>query len=223
MATNDHEIMDWRVYADATCAGLSALIPIPFVDMVFEAFFRSRMAPAISRARRVDLDPLARKRLGRSNRDWLSVEGCLVLPIMVIKVILKRIWRKIIYVFAVADAASQLSDYWHRAFLLDHLIRARHVVPGVDVRRAVAVFNQALDEADTSALKGLAKQLVLSAHHVPRLLRRARRGRAENETPEQERFLRAHWEVVEDSLRQVALSYNQLYAEWQNEEEQEDL
>ena len=41
---------DWRIYADATCAGLSVLIPLPFVDTAFETVFRRRIPGTIARA-----------------------------------------------------------------------------------------------------------------------------------------------------------------------------
>ena len=31
---------DWLIYADATFAGLSVLIPIPIIDWIFENIFR---------------------------------------------------------------------------------------------------------------------------------------------------------------------------------------
>jgi hypothetical protein len=213
MPEDEHQLMDWRVYADATCAGLSALIPIPFLDLVFELFFRRRMPGAIARARHVELDPRAPKLLGAKESDLLSARGCLILPVVAAKVVLKRIWRKLIYVFAIADAADQLSDYWHRAFLLDHVIRAGHAAPGVDVARTAATVDQVLEEVDTSGLRALARQVVAGVRHVPRLLRRARRGSAARETRAQEEILRAHWGEVEASLREVALCYNRVYVE----------
>jgi len=211
MANDDPILMDWRVYADATCAGLSALIPIPFVDLIFELIFRKRMPGAIAMVRGQELDLLAKTELGRSQSDLMTAKGCVILPLKLAKMIIKRIWRKLIYIFTIADAVNQLSAYWHRAFLLDHVIRAGHTLPGVDIDRTVEVFERVLDEADTSGLVGLARQAVVGAKHVPMLLRRARRGSAERFTQEQEALLGAHWDTVETSLRKVAVAYNEAY------------
>ncbi len=211
MIENSNDVMDWHVYADATCAGLSALIPIPFVDLVFEFIFRKRMPGVISKVRGIELDPAAKTELGRSQSDLLSTKGCLMLPVKLAVVILKRIWRKLIYIFTVADAVNQLSDYWHRAYLLDHVIRSGHTAPGVDIDRTVEVFDRVLEEADTSGLLGLARQVVVGAKHVPMLLRQARRGNAERVTQEQETILNSHWDTMEKSLRKVALAYNEAY------------
>ncbi len=214
MADDDIILMDWRVYSDATCAGLSALIPIPFVDLIFEFIFRKRMPGAIARVRVQELDPMARTLFGRSQSDLLTAKGCVILPIKLTKMILKRIWRKLIYIFTIADAVNQLSAYWHRAYLLDHVIRAGHAAPGVDINRTIDVFERVLDEADTSGLRSLARQVVMSAKHVPMLLRRARRGNADSATSEQQAILSAHWDTVEESLRRVALAYNEACREF---------
>lgn len=207
--------MDWRVYADATCAGLSTLIPLPGVDMVTEAVFRQRMPTAIARARGVDLASGAVKLFGRGRGDFLSLESCLVVPFFLAKRILRRIWRKIIYIFTIKDAADQLSLYWHRAFLLDHIIRAGHAGPGADIDRTFDVFEAVLDEADTSGARSLARQMVVGAHHATAVVRRARRGGAEETTPDQRDFLKAHWDVLYGSLSRVAAAYNEAYSAWE--------
>ena len=68
-SNNGESILDWRVYADATCAGLSVLFPIPLVDMVFEGVFRRRMPGTIGKARGVKLDIPTRRNLGHGE-DW---------------------------------------------------------------------------------------------------------------------------------------------------------
>jgi hypothetical protein len=158
MAVSADRGFDWRVYADATCAGLTPLIPIPLVDVVIERSFRTRMPAAIARVHGRSLQPEDRARLGRSGSRLLSLAGCLMLPIAAVRYLARFIWHKVVYVRAVADAASLVSAYWHRAYLMDHLIRAGHLDPGADADWAIVVFFKALDEADTSPLIGLARQ-----------------------------------------------------------------
>jgi len=49
--TENGTTLDWRICADATCAGLSVLIPLPLVDLVFETVIRRRIPGAISKVR----------------------------------------------------------------------------------------------------------------------------------------------------------------------------
>jgi len=203
---------DWRIYAEATCAGLTALVPIPLIDLAFEIYFRRRMPAAIARARGRELADGARVRFGRDAGRLLSLEGCLTLPLSLGRYVVRKIWRKVIYVFAIADAASLVSAYWHRAYLLDHVISAGHAGPDVDWRRSAAVFDKVLRGTDTSPLMGLARQTVSSVHRVLRLLIRARRRGAAEETESMSSILRSHWDVAEASLVDVALRYNDEYA-----------
>jgi len=130
----------------------------------------------------------------------------------VIRYLLRRIWRKLVYVFAIADAAKLTSEYWHRAYLLDHLIRAGHAGPGVDWPRSVEVFSEVLKGTDVSPLTGLARQTVSNAHRVARMLRRARRSDAASETESLSEILGSNWDAAESSLMAVAVRYNEAYA-----------
>ena len=207
-----HTTFDWRIYAEATCAGLTALLPLPFVDLAFEAYFRRRMPATIAKVRNQDLADGARRRLGQGHGTLISLEGCLALPLGVVRYIVRKIWRKVIYVFAIADATSLVSVYWHRAYLLDHLIKAGHLCPDVDWPRSTEVFEKVLGETDTGPLMGLARQTVSSVHRVLRLLVLARRRGAAEETESLSGILRSHWVLAEGSLRQVATDYNEEYA-----------
>jgi hypothetical protein len=210
-ATPRHTTFDWRIYAEATCAGLTALVPLPFVDLAFEAYFRRRMPATIARVRGGDLADGARRRFGRGLGKFVSLEGCLAIPLGIARYIVKKLWRKIVYVFAIADATSLVSAYWHRAYLLDHVIKAGHAGPDVDWPRSASVFEHVLNETDTGPLMGLARQTVASAHRVLRLLVLARRHGAAEETESLSTILRAHWDAAESSLIEVAVRYNTEY------------
>lgn len=207
-----HVTFDWRIYAEATCAGLTALIPIPFLDLAFERTFRRRMPGTIARVRGRELAPGARARFGRGLGRLVSIEGCLALPVAVGRYVVKKLWRKIVYIFAVADAASLVSAYWHRAYLLDHVIRAGHGAPGVDWPRSAAVFESVLGDTDTGPLVGLARQTVASTHRVLRMLVLARRRGAAAQTESLSMILRSHWDAAERSLVGLAVRYNEAYA-----------
>lgn len=202
---------DWRIYADATSAGLTALIPIPLLDLLFEATFRRRMPRAIARVRGAQLKPRDRIRLARGDGRWLSAEGCLTVPVAAGRYLARRLWRKVVYVLAVADAASLTSAYWHRAYLMDHMIRAGHLGTGADSDWAIEVFSRTLREADTSPLVGLAREVIAGSHRIVRLLARARRRDTATETESLGEILRSHWSAARRSLETVALRYNELY------------
>jgi len=191
---------DWKVYADATCAGLSALIPLPGLDLLFETLFRRRMPAAIARCHRVELAPQARRELGLSGESLLSVRGCLMLPLVAIGWLIMRISRKIIYVLTIKQAAQQVSRYWHRAYLLDHLVRQGLLGANGAPEVVIEAFRQTMREADTDSLRGLARQVVGSVRHVSAVLLRARRGRAAEATHRQEALLGGRWAQVESSL-----------------------
>ena len=205
-------IFEWAVYADATCAGLSALIPLPLVDLVFETIFRRRMPGKISKARGSEVLPRTKIQLARPLNGSLSWSGCLAVPFMVVRYILRRLWRKIIYIFAVKDATTALTEYWHRAFLIDHMIRAGHLAPGTDTELAIRVFRQVLHEVDPSPLTGLARQTVANVQHVFRLLVRARRLGAAEVTKSMGEVLSSHWRAAESSMEETTALYNRWYA-----------
>ena len=204
---------DWRIYSDATCAGLSVLIPLPLVDIFFETIFRRRIPGAVAKFRKRSLSPTVRSRLGRSVDGPLSLSGCIVVPIAVGKYILRRLWRKIIYIFAVKDATTALADYWNRAYLTDHMVRAGHLGPEADTDLAVEIYAEVLGSIDPSPLMGLARQTVANVRHVLRLLIQARRLGATEVTRSIGEALSSHWRGAEESFRAVADRYNERYAE----------
>jgi hypothetical protein len=214
MAGNEKQdtAYDWRIYADATCAGLSVLIPLPLVDIVFETIFRRRIPKSISKARRRELPPETQAQLSRPVDGMLSWSGCLSMPFKLVRYVLRRLWRKIIYVFAVKDATTALTEYWHRAFLIDHMIRAGHLDPKVDIGLAVRIYRQVLDEIDPSPLTGLARQTVANVRHVFRLLLRAHRLGAAEVTRSLGELLSSHSKSAGDSLVATSRLYDQRYA-----------
>ena len=210
---NSKSDYDWRIFSDATCAGLSVLIPLPLVDIVFETIFRRRIPATIAKVRRREMASEVRRSLGRGLDGPLSLSGCLSIGLAAVKYVLRRIWRKIIYIFAVKDATEALTEYWHRAFLIDHMVRAGHLDPGADTDLALEVSMDVLRDIDPSPLMGMARQTVANAHHVFRLLVRARRLGAAEVTRSLGEVLSSHRKVAEDSMRTTADQYNRRYAE----------
>lgn len=198
---------EWRAFIDATCAGLSALTPLPGLDLLLELIFRRRMPRAIARCHAVDLPQETRKQLGRSSEPLLSARGCLLVPLFVIGWLIKRISRKILYILTIKQAAQQLSAYWHRAYLVDHLVRHGHASEQGAHPLVLEAFHLTMREADTDSLQGLARQLVAGVRRVTSVLLRARRKGAGEIMQRQEAFLAGHWAELEAALRQTAAHY----------------
>ena len=210
-STDDAGTLDWRIYADATCAGLSVLIPLPLVDILFETIFRRRVPATIAKTRGRPISPVVRRQLSRSVDGPLSLSGCLVVAVAVGKYILRKLWRKIIYIFAVKDATTALTEYWHHAYLTDHMIRAGHLEPGTDTDLALRVSGDVLRDIDPSPLMGLARQTVANAHHVLSLMVRARRLGAAEVTRSLGEMISSHWRMAEGSLEDTARRYDERY------------
>jgi hypothetical protein len=204
--------LDWRIFSDATCAGLAVLIPLPLVDIVFETIFRRRIPATVAKVRQLGMASEVRRKLGRGLDGPLSLSGCLAIGLAAVKYVLRRIWRKIIYIFAIKDATTALTEYWHRAFLIDHMVRAGHLDPGADTDLALQVSMDVLRDIDPSPLTGMARQTVANAHHVFRLLARARRLGAAEVTRSLGQVLSSHRKVAEDSMGDTASRYNERYA-----------
>jgi hypothetical protein len=166
----------------------------------------------IAKVRRREIAPEVRQRLGRGLDGPLSLSGCLAVGMAAVKYILRRIWRKIIYIFAIKDATMALTEYWHRAFLIDHMVRAGHLDPGADTDLALQVSTGVLRGIDPGPLMGLARQTVANVHRVFRLLVRARRLGAAEVTRSLGEALSSNWRVAEDSMRETADLYNQRYS-----------
>ena len=188
------------------------LIPLPLVDLVFETIFRRRIPGKIAKVRESEVAPATRIQLARQVNDPLSWSGCLAMPFMVVRYVLRRLWRKIIYIFAVKDATTALTEYWHRAFLIDHMVRAGHLAPDVDTDLAIRVYRQVLREIDPSPLTGLARQMVANARNVLRVLARARRLGAAEVTKSFGEVFSSHWKVASESLVTTSRRYNARYA-----------
>jgi len=202
---------DWRVFADATCAGLSVLIPIPLVDVAFERFFVRRMPASICRARGLEMSPSDLEILRRSDQPWMSAQSCLTVPLAAGLWLLKRLSRKILYFLTVREAVEELSAHWHRAHLLDHAARSGHLRPGAPAIVARLALEQTLEATNTSPLAGLARTTVRGAPQVLRLLLRARRQGPGEGVRAREAELERHWADVAGHFERMAQLYDVTY------------
>ena len=200
---------DWSRYADATLAGLSVLIPIPFVDDAFEAHFRRRIPGAVARSRGRTLPDGVRTAL--AEEDAAGRSGCAALPVRLVVGLFKRLSRKLLYFLTVKQATDRLSYYWYRAFLVDHMLAVGHLESPDSAR----VAHRAMDEVlatTTGPLSRLARQMVTQMHNVWPALRRARRGEESDEVRQTRNQLEGRWNELAEHLSAVADRYDQGYA-----------
>jgi hypothetical protein len=198
---------DWSRYADATLAGLSVLIPIPFMDDAFEAFFRARIPGAVARSRGRTLPNGVRAALAEGD----GRSGCATLPLRLTLGLLKRLSRKILYFLTIKSATDRLSHYWSRAFLIDHMLVSGHLEDAASAR----VARSAMDEVLTTIggpLPRLARQVIASTRNVWPALRRARRGEDAEEVRQVRDQVEGHWSEAADDLRSLAARYDAAYA-----------
>jgi hypothetical protein len=200
---------DWTMYADATLAGLATLIPLPFVDDLFESFFRRRMPAAIARSRGSALPPAAVAAL-RADRRRSLLQSCLLLPVTLTIGLLRRLSRKLLYFLTIKAASEKLSYYWHRAFLLDYMLAAGHA----ETEASIAAARQAMDEVlsnTSSPLIQLASQVVAGMGHVWRSLRLARRGTEDAEIQGARAQMARRWNDFAGYFEDVAARYERRY------------
>jgi uncharacterized protein (DUF2267 family) len=209
---------DWIIYADATFAGLSVLIPIPLLDVAFEHFFRRRMPGVIARRNGRTLDKETIQELNRLPPGCLQT--CLGWPILILLTFLKRLYRTILYFLSIKDASDNLSHYWHRAFLLDYMIRSGYVDDPATMPIAAEALRQLLDNTHTSPFTQLAQEVVASVHHVFATLRRViRRGEEDEVVAQAKERMATIWSSYDEYLAEVAVRYDQRYTKLKTDTE----
>lgn len=199
---------DWLIYADATFAGLSVLIPIPLVDLAFEWYFRQRIGPAIARRRGRPLSSAVIKQL---NKGEGCLGGCVSWPFKLAFELLKRASRKILYFLTIKEATDQLSYYWHRAFLLDHMIRSGYLDDQTESQKAVDALNEVLDKPHISPLNQLAHRVVTGVSHIFRTLRRVRGGEEDEVVKNTRSTMAQNWSNFSTYFAQLTAEYEQTY------------
>ncbi len=205
--TGRDEKFDWAIYVDATLAGLAILIPIPLLDLLFEWIFKRRMPQAIAKRNGRILSPETVRQL---NRSGFSCLGCLLWPLELVWLLLKRTYRTILYFLTIKEATDKLSYYWHRAFLLD-LMMARGDLSGPEeTTLAAEALHQVLDGLTTSPLTQLAQQVVANVRHILRSSWRWLRRKQEDEMMAHTRSQMATaWRDLSGYFAQVGERYEQ--------------
>ena len=210
-----HTEFDWLIYADATFAGLSLLLPIPFVDGLLEAYFRRRMPGDIARRRGRALPIQSNRAVNRQRATWWP--GCLLWPAQAVVYLIRNLWRTLVYILTVYDTSEKLSYYWHRAFLLDYAIGRGDLDTPARAETAAVALHRVLETTQTSPLLNLAQEIVQQARsRIGALARALFRGARRQKTPEAKatvNILEARWAEFRDYLLELAGRYDATLAE----------
>ena len=205
------EKFDWAIYVDATLAGLAILIPIPLLDVFFEWVFKRRMPQAIARRNGRSLSPEIVRQLNSSN---FSCMGCLVWPLQLFWLLLKRTYRTILYFLTVKEATDKLSLYWHRAYLLDKMMEQGDLDSQEEASLAVQALNQVLGNLTMSPLTQLAQEVIGNVRHILRSSWRWLRRKQEDEMMSRTRSQMATaWRDLSGYFAQVGVQYDQQLAQ----------
>lgn len=203
---------NWSLYADATLAGLSILVPVPFLDSAFEWLFQRRVPGSIASWRGRRLAPAVIDALNRNEGSWM--QGCLMLPITLTWGLLKRLSKKVLYFLTIKEATDQLSHHWHRAFLIDYALQQGHLETVDSAQVARRAMDYALATATTSPLENLAQRVIPHTRHITRSLRKARKGEEDDVIEEKRNMMAKAWAGFAEYLADVGFRYDRAYTQW---------
>ena len=200
---------DWTLYADATLAGLSVLIPIPFLDGLTEKFFRRRIVSAIAKDH---IQSISAKTIAYINHDkttiWENIGGCLLLPFTLPIDFLLQLSRKIIYFLTVKKAVDALNYYWQRAFLLNYMITVGHLSMGEELLvLADVALESVLDANRTSPLIQLAQDIISSPRKIIHGVRKARHGKGDAAIDKTREEISQSWSSFDEHFQSLCQQY----------------
>ena len=202
-------------------AGLTPLIPLPFIDDILRSYFRRRMLRALAAARGVSLSEADVHLLADQPRQG-CLTGCLLIPILYL---LKRVLRKLFLFLEWKRAIDVASEAYHFGSLLDYLLEKRRLAPegthdaarvraAVDAvleRRGTSPIDKAVREAfdrSRAAVVGAARGLMsavrgLTRRTPPEQVEKAVQGVERDQAREVSHVT----EALEDALEKVPVGY----------------
>ncbi|MCB0046645.1 MAG: hypothetical protein KDD92_14580 [Caldilineaceae bacterium] len=207
---------DWIIYRDATLAGLSALLPLPFLDDAAEERFRKQMPQSIAARRDYDLSAQRLKQINANPINLVRrIKNVALWPIKLPQRFLSRIWRKAVYVFTIRRAVVSLSHYWQRAFLIDYMICSGYLEDDETAQAAIAAMRTILEEREPDTLTELAVDTLRAIPGVSRLARsglsslRKRDEEAEELDRIVQQFMRNNWSRYATYFDRLADQYDE--------------
>ena len=194
----------YRLAFFSLLGGSTSLIPLPFVDDWTLDWIRRRMILELGGPIRLPEEAVG-VLLKRGERP---LSGCLNLlirtPFSLLIYLVKRLFRKIVYILAVKESTDRASAVFHEGYLLAAAARRPDLAPEVRAGRPEAVrqlayaFVETFRQTDTSpvryvvahTLKGSRRLLFLAARRLRQMLPKTTRLDAEP----------TGWEAREESL-----------------------
>lgn len=209
-----------QIILHAVLAGLTPLIPIPFVDDLVKTYFKRRMVRKLAASHEQgfpdsDVATLA------DDPDTGCLRGCLT---TVLVYPLKAVFRKIFFFLEWKRAIDVVSHTYYQGFLVESAMAARWVAPAgaKDAREVRAAIDQVLTQLNTSlierAVTGIFRQSKSALRSAARLLQnglRHLRGKpSEQQVAEVIEALEAQEErEVEGVINQLQSAINKIPAE----------
>ena len=200
---------DWAIYADATFAGLSPLIPLPFVDLAVEWYFRQQMIKSIGKRRQKRISSAVIKAINyKSQGCW----GCLWLQFWIVIELFKELWRTVFYFLTIKDSITALSYYWHRAFLLAYSLDCGHLEDVTTALIANRAIEQTIAQESADPLRQVAQELLQGTRHLLRTMWGWFRHHDEDQNviETKEKMAKA-WQNLEGYLLNFAARYTEHY------------
>lgn len=192
-----------QIILHSVLAGLTPLIPIPFVDDLMKTYFKRRMVRKLTAAQSQFLIDADVAKLA-DDPDTGCMLGCLTTLIVYP---LKAIFRKVFFFLEWKRAIDVVSHTYYQGYLIEAALAERWIAP-VGMRRAEEVrqaIDQVLLQLNTSlierAVKGIFNQSRSALKGAARLLQnslRALRGK-----PSQEEVAQAVEALQEEEEREL--------------------
>jgi len=211
MSPKTETSFNWAIYADATFAGLSALIPVIGVDWLFEQYFKRRIPSAIAKSHGQSLPLIVQYELNKNHNRAGCVKSCLLLPVLTGFWLLKKLSKKILYFLSVKEAADNVNYYWHQAFLIDYALTTGHLEAAESARKVRITIDSVIDESVSSPLYPLARQVVENVPHVLRTFFKVLRGKNSNVVNQTRQAMNDKWAEFAIYLQTVAKKYEHRY------------
>lgn len=158
-----------RIVFHSILGGLTALIPVPWVDDWAGNWVRRRMVRELFQQRGIPLEePVLRSLVPEGTEPsrgclyqalWITV----VLPFRLAVYLLRRVLRTILFFIAAKQAADRMSRIFHEGYLLDASLRHGWLGEAVTVERSGqvrAACSEVLAEVNTSPVTSVFRQLI---------------------------------------------------------------
>lgn len=152
--------------------------------------------------------------MGIINQRQGCFPGCFLWPVTLGLEFVKRLYRTVLYFLTIKSATDQLSYYWHRAFLLDYMLRRGDLDNAAKAKIASAALQTLLKTTTTSPLFQLANKISAGVNHIFRTLWQfLRRHREDEVVVNTRKEMEESWGKFSDYLIELAARYDILFTE----------